>query len=187
MRLYNHDCSIGVLVEERMYVYERCCVNMLPRDHSETITGGGGGGADLRQHILGTPPKIGRLCVPPSEDCISLLIPHFCVFYGLIWASSVFLIINICQNLVPLRRLGKSEHRLCWMGKSGLPPQKPPSPVMLSEWSLMCWKCSRFITVTYEYMELFIVSFASTICQSTKLSNPVLILNIVKLFTIQNV
>ncbi len=183
MRLYNHDCSIGVLVEERMYVYERCCVNMLPRDHSENITSGGGrGGGRIYANIFWVPLR--RLA---SEDCISLLIPHFCVFYGLIWASSVFLIINICQNLVPLRRLGKSGHRLCWMGKSGLPPQKPPSPVMLSEWSLMCWKCSRFITVTYEYMELFIVSFASTICQSTKLSNPVLILNIVKLFTIQNV
>ncbi len=88
------------------------------RDHSANITGGWRL-FNFGQRNLDDPvPRIGRICVPPSEDwqnlgttmyppTYNILITPLYVFYGLMSYFSL-LIINIWQNLhVPHRKIGK--------------------------------------------------------------------------------
>ncbi len=67
----------------------------------------GGGFVIFTGEIWDSPSSIGRIWVPPfwgltemgTPSIYNLLITPLYVFYGLIWATSIFLMISIWQNL----------------------------------------------------------------------------------------
>ncbi len=105
------------------------------RDHSEKITVGGCfeispvkyGHPSLMINIIWVPPpRIGRIWVPPNIYVHLFFITPLHMFYGVIWAISLFLITIIWQNLAPPRKIDKirvphpDEWRNC--------PSPPPKP-----------------------------------------------------------
>ncbi len=119
----------------------------MQRDHSENITGGVEAFQFLQnpdsplQELAESGCPLRQLAESGSPYIyvhIFLITPLY-VFYGLIWAISVFLIISISQNLPPPPPLQGFRR----MMKSGNPPSKASTPPPIPSTSNVFW--SKFL------------------------------------------
>ncbi len=92
--------------------------------------------------------------LPESGYSIHIfLITPLYVFDDLIWDISFFFIISICQNLsVSIWRFATYGYPPNMNGKIWASTRKPPTPIMLSEWSLMLLMLMILLVYnTFEY------------------------------------